>query len=158
MASVHVNIKPKIWQWIEKQIADMQFNSATYNKLNTWIDGSKLPTFKQIEDFSKKTGIPLGYFFLNVPPKEDLDLLAFRTVDSEKMANPSRELKNTVHDMENIQEWMRNYRQEDDNDTIWWIGCLKDCDVEAAARKIRKILDIEENWSENIKGAKAAFV
>ena len=33
-----------------------------------WLNGTKTPTFKQIEDFSKKANIPLGYFFLQTPP------------------------------------------------------------------------------------------
>lgn len=157
MASVHISVKPEIWEWVAKQISDIQSSAGIYIKLNEWIDGSVLPTFKQIEELSKKTGIPLGYFFLNTPPREDLGVLEFRTVDSDRIVNPSRELKNTVQDMETVQDWMRNYRQENENDEIWWIGAFEKNDVKVAAHKLREILDIDEDWFKNIKGAKAAF-
>ena len=63
------------------------------DNIRHWLDGTKTPTFKQIEDFSKKSNIPLGYFFLETPPVEQLQLLDYRTVDSIHLANPSRNLR-----------------------------------------------------------------
>ena len=35
---------------------------------------------------------------------EQIDLLEYRTVDSVQLANPSRNLVDTIHEMENIQD------------------------------------------------------
>ena len=54
MASVHISVKPEIWEWVAKQISDIQSSTGIYGKLNEWIEGSVLPTFKQIEKLSKE--------------------------------------------------------------------------------------------------------
>lgn len=40
------------------------------DNIRQWIAGTKIPAFRQIETVSKKSKIPLGYFFLLKPPKE----------------------------------------------------------------------------------------
>ncbi|SET49455.1 hypothetical protein [[Clostridium] polysaccharolyticum] len=73
------------------------------------LNGTKTPTFNQIEDFSKKANIQLGYFFLQTPPAEKIPLLEYRTVDSIQLAALSRNLIDTKHEMKNVQEWMKDY-------------------------------------------------
>ena len=75
-----VNINPKILSWgiiraghtIEEII---EKNPA----VKAWMDGTKQPTVKQLEDFSKKIYLPFGYFFLPEPPQEELPIPFFRT-------------------------------------------------------------------------------
>lgn len=157
VAAVRVMVKPVIWEWVSKQIADIDFNTNIHDKVKKWSSGISSPTFKQIEEFSRKTGIPLGYFFLNALPQEKIELLKFRTVDSEKLINPSRELKITIQDMESIQDWMRDYRQSNGDDALEWVGCINEQNTKICTSKIRKILDIRENWFENVKDSRSAF-
>ena len=116
MPAVNVNIQPEIISWALSQTQEEKLGDKLMNNITQWLNGTKTPTFNQIEDFSKKANIPLGYFFLQTPPVEQIELLEYRTVDSIQLANPSRNLIDTIHEMESVQDWMRNYRQENDND------------------------------------------
>ena len=109
MAAVKVNIQPEIIRWALSQVQEEKLVEKLMENIVQWLNGTKDPTFNQIEDFSKKANIPLGYFFLQTPPVEQLDLLEFRTVDSVQLANPSRNLIDTIHEMERIQDWMKDY-------------------------------------------------
>ena len=65
-----VNISSEVLDWV---IAHAQMNSLSpqiVGYLNLWVSGEKKPTFNQIEKVSKATGIPLGYFFLEYPPRK----------------------------------------------------------------------------------------
>ena len=126
MAAVKVNIQPEIIRWALSQVQEEKLGEKLMENIVQWLNGTKDPTFNQIEDFSKKANIPLGYFFLQTPPVEQLDLLEFRTVDSVQLANPSRNLIDTIHEMERIQDWMKDYRQEMGFDVLPLVGCMKD--------------------------------
>ena len=82
MPAVNVNIQPEIIRWALSQTQKEKLGDTLMNNIIQWLNGTKTPTFKQIEDFSKKANIPLGYFFLQTPPVEQMELLEYRTVDS----------------------------------------------------------------------------
>ena len=158
MAAVKVNIQPEIIRWALSQVQEEKLGEKLMENIVQWLNGTKDPTFNQIEDFSKKANIPLGYFFLQTPPVEQLDLLEFRTVDSVQLANPSRNLIDTIHEMERIQDWMKDYRQEMGFDVLPLVGCMKDIrETQVIVDRIRKDLEIEDNWFEKCKDARDAF-
>ena len=128
------------------------------DNIKHWLDGTKSPTFNQIEDFSKKSYIPLGYFFLQTPPIEQISLLEYRTLDSIQLTNPSRNLIDTIHDMEAVQEWMVNYRKEWNYDTISIVGSLKGItDISVIADTIRKDLGLNIEWYKDCGNPSEAF-
>lgn len=157
MAAVSVNVKPEVLSWALDQVPDMKFRPELSKKLDKWLAGVALPTFRQIEIFSKITGIPLGYFFLDRPPEDSFELAQFRTVAGRYLGIPSRELKNTVNDMKRIQDWMGEYRRENGDNSINFIGSIKNKAIGEAANKIRVDLELQENWFEHIYGAREAF-
>ena len=125
VSKVNVNISPQIIIWALNQTQEEKLDEKLMSNINKWLDGTKTPTFNQIEDFSKKSNIPLGYFFLQTPPVEQIDLLKYRTIDSIYLANPSRNLIDTIHEMENIQDWMKDYRKELGFEKLSIVGCIK---------------------------------
>jgi Zn-dependent peptidase ImmA (M78 family) len=158
MAAVNVNIKPEIISWALSHAQEEKLGDKLVNNIKQWLNGTKTPTFNQIEDFSKKTNIPLGYFFLQTPPEEKIELLEYRTVDSIQLANPSRNLIDTVHEMESIQDWMKDYRQELGYDLLSIVGCMKGVDdVQSVVDRIRNDLELEVTWYENCKDSREAF-
>lgn len=158
MPAVNVNIQPAIIKWALSQTYEEQLGNKLMDNIRHWLDGTKTPTFKQIEDFSKKSNIPLGYFFLETPPVEQLQLLDYRTVDSIHLANPSRNLIDTIHEMENVQEWMINYRRDTGFDVLPIVGSMKGyTDVSVIANAIRGDLSIKANWYENCGNMNEAF-
>ena len=66
MPAVNVNICPEIINWALSQTQEDKLGDKLMNNITKWLDGTKKPTFNQIEDFSKKANIPLGYFFLQI--------------------------------------------------------------------------------------------
>ena len=143
-----VNITPAIMDWIVGQIKFEKIKEPLLIKnIQLWKTGEKQPTFNQVEKLSKITNIPLGYFFLATPPAEDLSLLEYRTVDSYEVLNPSRNLIDTIREMESVQEWMRNYIITSDNDALDFVGSQKNNkNAEDIAQIIRKQLCLPEDW------------
>ena len=158
MPTVNVNIQPAIISWALSQTSEEKLGTKLVDNIKHWLDGTKSPTFNQIEDFSKKSHITLGYFFLQTPPIEQISLLEYRTLDSIQLTNPSRNLIDTIHDMEAVQEWMVNYRKEWNYDTISIVGSLKGItDISVIADTIRKDLGLNIEWYKDCGNPSEAF-
>lgn len=158
MPIINVNIQPDVISWALSQTKEEQIGTKLMNNIKQWLDGTKTPTFNQIEDFSRKANIPLGYFFLQAPPVEKIALIDYRTVDSIELANPSRNLIDIIHEMENVQEWMKDYRRETGFDVLPLVGSLKgENDFKHIAEIIRQDIDLNDSWFENCKNMSEAF-
>ncbi|MDI6619350.1 MAG: ImmA/IrrE family metallo-endopeptidase [Clostridiales bacterium] len=144
---ITVNIAPEVMNWVMQRVEVEKISMPLFNNIQQWKTGNKKPTFNQVEKLSKATNIPLGYFFLKNPPKEDLPILKCRTIDSLKSQNPSRNLIDTVHSMENIQEWMRNYLIASDSTKLDFIGSQK-CNKSAhkIAATMHEYLGLAVDW------------
>ncbi|CRZ35050.1 Zn-dependent peptidase ImmA (M78 family) [Herbinix hemicellulosilytica] len=158
MPSVYVNIKPEIINWVLNQIQDDILEENMINNIKAWLNGTKTPTFNQIEDLSRKTNIPLGYFFLQTPPEEKIDLLEYRTIDSIQLAKPSRNLIDTIYHMERIRDWMKDYRLEMGFDILPVVGCMENVDdISTITKRIRNDLELNETWYELCSNTREAF-
>lgn len=158
MPKVTVDINPNIINWALSQCDISRLGTKLMNNISKWLNGTKNPTFNQIEDFSKKSNIPLGYFFLDSPPEEKIELLEFRTIDNLKHLNPSRNLIDTVCEMESIQDWMREYRIDEGFDELPLVGSVSKYEnVDKIVDRIRKDLDLEIDWFNNCKDIRESF-
>jgi len=141
-----IEVASGIWQWV---LSSVMLSDENHAVLQKWMSGEKKPTFNQLEDFSKKTHVPLGYFFLKTPPAEECKLLEYRTVDSTVAETPSRNLFDTVRYMENVQEWMREHLIGSGTDKVSFVGAINpNDDVISVAANIRQILGLKKNWYE----------
>jgi Zn-dependent peptidase ImmA (M78 family) len=135
--------------WVIGQIGT---NTTPFNSLDIlkeWRTGAKNPTFNEIEAVSKKTRIPLGYFFLQTPPKEKIKLMEYRTIASAESENPSRDLIDTIADMEQIVDWTRDYLISEGSEVNPIVGKLKnETNIEVIAGYIRQVLGLSVNWFE----------
>ena len=158
MPTVNVNIQPAILNWALGQTNEEKLGEKLVENIKHWLDGSKCPTFNQIEEFSKKAHIPIGYFFLQTPPKEQVELLEYRTVDSIESTNPSRDLLDTIHEMETVQEWMADYNKELYYDKVEFVGSLNGItDIKVIVNKIRMDLGLDLEWYKECDGSSKAF-
>ncbi|GHU54416.1 hypothetical protein AGMMS49975_14800 [Clostridia bacterium] len=154
--SVEVIVEEAIWNWVGAYVAAN--NSELREKFEKWKNGDKTPTFRQLEEFSKKINVPIGYFFLKNPPDEKCNVLEYRTVDSLNIKNPSRNLIDIAFQMEDIQEWMRNYRINDGYGKIEFVGTLNiETPPIKAAEFVRNALSLDKNWYRKIKNRDDAF-
>ena len=155
---VNINISENILDWVMKRVNPSVLSSKQGELLNAWKEGRKVPTYNQIEKMSKVTGIPLGYFFLDKPPVEDSSFVEYRTVDSKELDQPSRNLMDTLHDMEFVQEWIRNELQATGCDDLSFVGVVKKTvQTKDFATFVRKCLQIEINWYESCKTVEESF-
>ena len=142
----NVDISPKILEWVLSQVRNRTTNDVI-ETIQIWIKGEKPPTFNQVEKISKATGVPLGYLFLKTPPVEDKSLIEFRTIDSVDLENPSRNLMDTIHDMGQIQDWIREYLISEGASKLSFVGeCSSQNDSITFAKKVREILRIDNDW------------
>ncbi len=52
MPTVNVNIQPAIINWALSQTSEEKLGVKLMESIKHWLDGTKSPTFSQIEDFS----------------------------------------------------------------------------------------------------------
>ena len=150
-----VQISNKILDWVSSVVS---LNDTFRVTLESWRSGEKQPTFNQLEEFSNKTHIPIGYFFLNSPPMENLEIVKFRTVDSLCLQNPSRDLIDTVRQMENVQEWMRENVIASKGEKVPFLGALNtNVDVMSISYAVRKVLSLSITWFEQSKSVEESF-
>ena len=101
MSIIRVEVEPEvIIDAIEKSqrnLTDVKERFTTFDKqINKELD----PTFIQLKDLSSYLRIPFGYLLLKNPAQEHILILEFRTIDTEAIQHPNRELIDTVSDME----------------------------------------------------------
>ena len=158
MPMTRVEISPNIFDWILKTAPLEGVDDKTMANFHDWKNNEKQPTFNQIEDFSKKTRIPLGYFFLDTPPVEQYPLLKFRTINSATKTNPSRDLIDTYYHMTAVQDWMREYLIEAGNEKLNFIGSLKnEKKADKIAAVIRSTINLENDWYTKSKTSENSF-
>ncbi len=156
--TVSVEISPDVLNWIVKHIRIQSVSEKTMNNINSWFNGGKKPTFNQIEDVSKATGIPFGYFFLKTPPNEDISFVEYRTVDSIELQNPSRDLIDTMHDMELIQDWTKDHIKATGELSVQFVGKYNNIsDYTVLADRIRQLLSLTVDWCKSFHNAEEEF-
>lgn len=146
----------EVIDWTLKQIERNYPDSVYLEELATWKSGQKYPTFRQIEELSRSTHIPLGYFFLKQAPCEDIPLLRYRSKVNGDVG--SRELVDTIDDMETIIEWSRENMKSEGMEKNSLVGaCSGSHDKYAIAERIRAVLGLNLNWFQGLKNAEEAF-
>lgn len=132
-----VAVKPELIRWAQERsglsVEDLR---SAFGRLVDWENGSAQPTLKQLEKFAKKTYTPLGYFFLEKPPQENLNLKDFRTLKGGTPRRPSPALLDTIHTMRRRQDWMREHLEEMGDDQLRFINSATsgDSPIETAHR------------------------
>lgn len=81
-----------------------------------WIEGTKKPTVKQLESFSKKVHLPFGYLFLQKPPIEKIPIPYFRT-NVDKSEKVGVNVYDTIQLMLQRQDWLREYLKDNEFET-----------------------------------------
>lgn len=141
--SVLINVNPDVLSWVKNQVLPTDVIAT----LNDWISGAKVPNVKAIRDFSKKTHIPFGFFFMKTPPEEELSIAHCRTIGSSQIQRASRELIDTFNSMVNIKDWMSEYNKRNGFDELSFVGAFTESDnVNTIAHDIRQKLELQTDW------------
>ncbi len=155
---MQVEIQKSILKWVDRQIDRISLKKEHSELLELWLNDIKQPTLSQIKSLSRSTNIPFGYFFLQTPPGENVDLINYRTVKSADNGEPSRNLKATIYAMERVQEWMKNEVILEYGNGPDYVAKLKGYkDVETIAGYIRNAIGIALTWFEKTENKEDAF-
>lgn len=147
-----IAVKPEILRWAVNRsglpVDDLQ---DKYPKLNEWIDGTRQPTLRQLEQFAKTTMTPFGTMFLDKPPVEKLPVPDFRTKNNARVKHFSPNLIETIHSIQQRQAWMREWLVEDGAEPLAVVGgANQQRNFKSLAQEIRQKLDLEANWAESL--------
>lgn len=158
MSGVNVEVQPAVLDWVLEQTQFMDVSGAVLDRLQQWRAGEKKPTFAQVKEISRKTHIPFGCFLLREPPVENCDIVDYRTVDSEVIQRPSRELIDIVNRMVRVQDWMADYCRDEGYDPLPFIGrCVGTEDPEEIVRDIRAELGLDIDWFRQCQNSADSF-
>ena len=153
-----VEISTNILDWVLSILNPSETNPQVFEILIAWQKGEKTPTYNKVLEISRATGIPLGYFFLKKPPKEDISLVNYRTIKSIELKQPSRALQTTILDMELIQDWLNKQLTKDGYDKNDYVKSLNvDTDIITLSQIVRKKLSIKIDWFISCKNAEDSF-
>lgn len=144
IARIHINRSILIWA-VERIGKNVDEYALENPKFQQWLDGTKFPTFKNIEQFARKFYVPLGYMFLENPPQEAFPIPFFRNiVDKSHNVN----VYDTVIEMQERQEWLSTYLRRMDFGQIDFVGVftVKD-EIQEVCNKIMEILSVPYNWA-----------
>lgn len=141
---------PKALLWaIERCGESVDSIKKRWPKIEQWIDRSREPTLRQLEDFARFTHVGLDLLFYETVPRLDLQIADFRTKEG-PAREPSPELYDTVTQMQYRQDWLRDYFAELGCDEIPFVGLLDARgteDVRGSASAIRDYLGLDETWA-----------
>jgi Zn-dependent peptidase ImmA (M78 family) len=148
-----VNVNPEILQWAVDRSDKIHVVYQKFPNWVKWIEGESQPTLKQLENLAKMTSTPLGFFFLNKPPVEQLPIPHFRTINgNNKSITPSPELLDTVQMMERRQEWMHEYLSNQSYDYLQFVGSKRiNDDPIQIAKEIKEALGLKDGWAATIR-------
>lgn len=148
-----VFIKPELIRWaIDRSRLPVDDLARAFPKLDEWQRGKRMPTYRELERFAKKTMTPFGYLFLDSPPVEELPVPDFRTLGDVSIERLSPDLIETIQAMQRRQAWMREYVIEEAQGPLAFVGSAKSVrNVISLAARIRTALGLNMDWAERHK-------
>lgn len=107
---LRADIHPSLLTWARERAGLKPESLAVrFPRLAEWERGWAQPTLKQLESFAAATYVPVGYLFLDAPPREPMPIPDFRTIAGTAMARPTPHLLDTIYDCQRRQAWYRDY-------------------------------------------------
>ena len=155
-----VGIEPELLRWaIERSGRSPKYLQKRFPKLDAWEQGTELPTFRQLEAFAKATYAPIGYLFLQEPPREELEVTDFRTIANVEVSRPTPDLLDILHLCQQRQDWYKDEVRAAGEPPLEFVGSLDtSMEVTLAGAYLRDALgfDVEDRrgmstWSEALR-------
>jgi Zn-dependent peptidase ImmA (M78 family) len=163
VASSIVDVNPALLQWaIDISQKDLAKISSRFPRVLAWINGDEQPSFRQLEGLSNFLNVPFGYMFLKTPPRKDIVETEFRTISNDIVGTPSKELQDTLMEIQNITLWMRDYRIKNSFDKLDFVGCIHINDIRSVeyntiTKKMLELLELDAKWAKTLSNPGQAF-
>lgn len=150
-----VKIKRDIYLWaIEESQKDFGEIKNRFKKIETWISGENNPTFRQLESLANFLGVPLGYMFLEEPPRTNLIESEFRTIGN-KIPETSKDLQDTLYIMARKKDWLSEHRR-----AKGWGKLLSDDFSNLSKENVhlaKRYINLDEFWYKELRDKDYAF-
>lgn len=147
-----VNVSSEILQWAAYRSGKNDLIQSEFPNWMKWINNESQPTFKQLENLAKATSTPLGYFFLQNPPKEQLPVPHYRTVTDRSTNSTSPNLLESVQTMQRRQEWMHDFLIQRGHDPLDFVGRYNaNHSPKLIAEEIREKLGLKYGWANSCR-------
>lgn len=150
-----VEVRKDIYLWaIEESQKDLGEIKNRFKKIEAWISGETHPTFRQVENLANFLGVPLGYMFLEEPPRTNLIASEFRTIGN-KIPEISKDLQDTLYIMARKKDWLSEHRR-----AKGWGKLLSDDFSDLSKENIlpaKKYIDLDEFWYTEHRDKDSAF-
>ncbi|MCB4209223.1 ImmA/IrrE family metallo-endopeptidase [Arthrobacter sp. UM1] len=141
--AVRVGVSRPVLDWaLEHSATDPADLAAQFN-LDAWREGTARPTFKQLESFARKAGLPFGYLLLEEPPALRLPIPDFRAGFGRGLQEPSANLYAVLHQSIQRQEWFREYAAANGLPKVEVVSRAAEWSPDAAAADMRVALAFE---------------
>ena len=154
-----IKVKKEIYEWaIKESQKDIEEIKIKFRNIEKWINQDEFPTFRQIEKLANFLKVPLGYMFLDKPPKSNIIESEYRTIGNKK-PYISKNLKDTIYDMSRKQDWISEYRKDNGWDRII-VDNYNELDVDdilGIVKKAKEFLNLEEFWYKDCKDNRIAY-
>lgn len=149
MRTIVENINKEIIEWAIVRNGNSLEEFYEKNPIvESWVNGDKYPTVKQLEDFTHKVHVPFGYMFLPSPPEENIPLPFFRTGSNVSTNQVSLNVFHTIQIIQDRQNWLTEYLEDLDFPDLSFVGKYSVNDnYKEVVRDIRSVLQLEPDWA-----------
>lgn len=140
---------------ISKQILEWAITRAGHSvnsfksanpRIASWLDGTSLPTIKQLESFSKQVSVPFGYLFLQTPPVEKSPIPFFR--GEANGGNLDINTYDTVLALQKRQDWLADYLSDNDFESHAYVGSINNrMPISNIISQIRSLINLPPTWA-----------
>lgn len=157
--SNRIKVKKDIYLWaIKESQIELEEIMLKFNKIVDWIEQNDSPTFRQLENLANFLKVPLGYMFLDTPPKTNIIESEFRTIGN-KLPHISKNLQDTLYNMGRKQDWIVEYRKEKGWDKLIPdnYNNLNEKEIDIISQIAKTYLGISEYWYKKIYDTRLAF-
>lgn len=148
MAGTLENIKPAMLKWAVKRAGYSETEATqAFARLGAWLSGEKKPTLTQLKKFAEKFLVPVGYLFLQDPPRECLPFPMFRGAAG-NADGMNLNVYDTVMAVRGRQEWLEDYITDNDIEPCRLVGVVTGCaPVRETVARLRQALKLDERWA-----------
>jgi Zn-dependent peptidase ImmA (M78 family) len=160
MSSKFIHINPDILKWARKsthlELHEIPKSIISADKLAQIENGLDLPTFTELQKLAKKYERSLGVLMGNVIPENDYFALPFFRKTNKTEYDSALTLY--IRDIQDKQDWARNYLISEGNIPLDFIGSVRLTDkIDVVAQKIKERLNLPafSSYSSNEKYLKA---
>lgn len=121
-----------------------------------WMDGTKQPTTKQLEEFAKSVNVPFGFLLLENLPDERVPFPVFRG-EAGRYEHFDLNVYDTVNAVQIRQEWLEDYLRDNDIDTCTFVGTATlETPITDAVMRLREYLGLDTRWAFALANTNAA--